>query len=129
MKNNYESRIQQLPKKQSSNLSFFKLTLFLQEQIEGSGSSQDLMDEVEEVPNTLAPVEDEFSLQFRFQNRALNRIMSFNKDYKSLAIEEFEAESALKAFNLISAEYGNFDETSKGLAIVEFKSDSALEAF
>ena len=128
-KNNHESRVQQSPKRQSSDLSFSKLALSSQEQMEGPGSSQDLMDEVEEVPDTSAPVEDEFSLRSRTRNPALNRIMSFNEDYESSAIEEFEAESALKAFDLISAEHGDFDETHEGSAIVEFESDSALEAF
>ena len=118
-KNAHESRVQQSPKRQSSDLSFSKLALSSQEQMEGPGSSQDLIDEVEEVPDTSAPVENEFSLRSRTRNPALNRIMSFNEDYESSAIEEFEAESALKAF----------DKTLKGLAIVEFESDLALEAF
>ena len=86
-KNAYESRVQQSPKRQSLDLSFSKLALLSQEQLEGPGSLQDLIDEVEEVPDTSASVENEFSFRPRVRNPALSRIMSFNVDYEDLAIE------------------------------------------
>ncbi|KAF0450536.1 hypothetical protein F8M41_002162 [Gigaspora margarita] len=58
----HKSRIQQPPKRQSLDLSFHKLALSLQEQEEigGPSSSQDLMKEIEEVPDTPASDENEY---------------------------------------------------------------------
>ena len=86
-KNAHESRIQQSPKRQSSDLSFSKLALSSQEQLEGPGSSQDLINEVEEVPDTSASVENKFSFQPRVRNLTLSGIMFFNVDYEDLAVE------------------------------------------
>ena len=92
-------------------MSFFKLALSSQEQLEGSDSSQDLIDEVEEVPDTSASVKNKFSFRPRIRNPALSGIMSFNVDYEDSAVEESSLGSAVEEFGIGSAENKNFDET------------------
>ncbi|KAF0458505.1 hypothetical protein F8M41_000965 [Gigaspora margarita] len=72
----HKSRIQQPPKRQSLDLSFYKLALSLQEQeeIDGPSSSQDLIEEIEEIEevlNTLAFDKNEFIFKPRVRNLAL----------------------------------------------------------
>ncbi|KAF0455597.1 hypothetical protein F8M41_001459 [Gigaspora margarita] len=123
----YKSRIQQPLKKQSSDLSFHKLALSLQEQEEiGSpSSSQDLIEEIEEIEevfNTLASNENEYIFKLRVRNLALNGFMSFNVDYENIAVEELGLNLAAKEVGLnlvknnktldVYTEDDNFSETS-----------------
>ncbi|KAF0387355.1 hypothetical protein F8M41_011247 [Gigaspora margarita] len=90
MKVAHESRIQQPPKRQCLNLFFHKLALLSQEQEEmGSPSfSQNLIEEIEEieeVPDTLASDKNEYIFKPRAINLELNRFMSFNVYYKNIA--------------------------------------------
>ncbi|CAG8542332.1 36495_t:CDS:1 [Racocetra persica] len=92
MKDAYKNRIQQSSKKQSSDLSFNKLALSSQKQLESPRSSQDITEV--EVSDTPASVVDEFTFWPRVRNLVLNRLISFNVGYKSSAIEEFGLNSA-----------------------------------
>ena len=71
----------------------------------GPSSSQDLMEEIEEIEEvTDTPVSDvnEYIFKPRVRNPALNRVMSFNIDYKHSAGKEFGSNSAVE---------DEFDET------------------
>ncbi|KAF0416437.1 hypothetical protein F8M41_007423 [Gigaspora margarita] len=105
----YKSRIQQPPKRQSSDLSFHKLALLLQEQeeLDGPSSSQDLIEEFKEfkeVFDTLAPVKNKYIFQSRVRNLALNRFISFNIDYENIAIEELYLNLLVETVGLNLAE-------------------------
>ncbi|KAF0494966.1 hypothetical protein F8M41_021232 [Gigaspora margarita] len=105
----YKSRIQQLPKRQSSDLSFYKLVLSSQEQKElnSPSSSQDLIEKIkefEEVLNTLVLVENEYIFQPRVRNLALNRFISFNIDYENIAVKELDLNLAVEEVGLNLAE-------------------------
>ncbi|KAF0470741.1 hypothetical protein F8M41_025290 [Gigaspora margarita] len=109
MKVAHKSRIQQSPKRQSSNLFFYKLALSSQEQEEmgGPSSSQDLIEEIEEIKKVSeTPVSDENEYIFkpRVRNLALNRFIFFNVDYKNTAVEELDLNSAFEEVGLNSVE-------------------------
>ncbi|KAF0561599.1 hypothetical protein F8M41_022514 [Gigaspora margarita] len=123
----HESRIQQPPKRQSSDLSFHKLALSSQEQEEigGPSSSQDLMEEIkeiEEVSDTPVSDKNEYIFKPRVRNPVLNRSISFNVDYENTAVEVLDLNLAVKEVGLNSAENNetlkvyteddNFSETS-----------------
>ncbi|KAF0562001.1 hypothetical protein F8M41_014592 [Gigaspora margarita] len=125
MKVAHESRIQQPTKRQSSDLSFHKLALSSQKQEEmgGPSSSQDLMEEIEEiekVPDTPASDENKYIFKPKVRNLALNRFIKYNIDYKNtaelglnLAVKEVGLNSVdnYKTLNVYT-EDNNFSETN-----------------
>ncbi|KAF0433487.1 hypothetical protein F8M41_005060 [Gigaspora margarita] len=140
----HKSRIQQPPKRQSSDLSFHKLALSSQEQEEmgGPSSSQDLMEgieEIEEVPDTPASDESEYIYKPRVRNLALNRFMSFNVDYENTAVKELGLNSAIEEVGLNSAENNeildvytendNFSETSTESDEISDDNDNVFEDY
>ncbi|KAF0543791.1 hypothetical protein F8M41_003286 [Gigaspora margarita] len=70
-------------------------------------SSQDLIEEIEEieeVPDTLASDKNEYIFKPRVRNPALNRFMSFNIDYENTAVEELGLNLVVEEVGLNSAE-------------------------
>ncbi|KAF0525579.1 hypothetical protein F8M41_014456 [Gigaspora margarita] len=119
MKVAHENRIQQLLKRQNSDLSFYKLALSSQEQEEMSSPSvsQDLIEEtekIEEVPDTPASDENEYIFKPRVRNPVLNRFISFNIDYKNTAVEELD---------------DNFSETSTESNKISDNNDNAFKDY
>ncbi|KAF0512517.1 hypothetical protein F8M41_017987 [Gigaspora margarita] len=140
----HKSRIQQPPKKQSSDLSFHKLALLSQEQEEiGSPSFlQDLMkeiEEIEEVPDTLASDKNKYIFKPRVRNLALNRFMLFNVDYENIAVKELGLNLAVEEVGLNSAENNetlnvyteddNFSETSTKSDEISDDNDNVFEDY
>ncbi|KAF0396050.1 hypothetical protein F8M41_010142 [Gigaspora margarita] len=136
--------IQQPPKRQCSDSSFHKLVLSLQEQkkIGGPSSSQDLMEEIEEieeVPDTLVSDENEYIFKPRVRNLALNRFMSLNVNYENTAVKELGLNSAVKEVGLNSAknnetldvytEDDNFSKTSTESDEISYDNDNVFEDY
>ncbi|KAF0521236.1 hypothetical protein F8M41_015877 [Gigaspora margarita] len=70
-------------------------------------SSQDLIEEIEEieeVSNTIASDKNEFIFKPRVRNPKLNRLISFNIDYKNIVVEELGLNLAVKGVGLNLAE-------------------------
>ncbi|KAF0530321.1 transposase domain-containing protein [Gigaspora margarita] len=62
----------------------------------GPSSSQDLIEKIEEVPDTSVSDENEYIFKPRVRNLALNRFILFNVDYKNTAVKKLGLNSAVE---------------------------------
>ncbi|KAF0420934.1 hypothetical protein F8M41_006869 [Gigaspora margarita] len=108
----------------------------------GPSFSQNLIEEIEEieeVPNTPASDKNKYIFKPRVRNPVLNRFISFNANYKNIAVKELGLNLAVEEIGLNSAENdetldvytenNNFFETSTESDEISYNNDNSFEDY